>query len=775
MTEIRTCPECGAPLASDAPEGFCPACMLEGALRVGEAENSKLRVQSQSGRFGDYELIEEIARGGMGVVYKARQKSLDRIVALKMLLFGQHAGADLIRRFKAEAVAAGSLHHPNIVAIHEVGIHEGQHFIVMDYVDGPNLANFVREQPLSGKRAAEHVKVIAEAIHYAHEHGILHRDLKPSNVLIDSNDQPRVTDFGLARRIEGDSSLTLTGQVLGSPNYMPPEQAAADRGKLSRRSDVYGLGAILYYLLTGRPPFQGENITDTLHQVFNSEPLSPRLLQHRVPVDLETICLKCLQKEPDRRYHTAKDLAEELTRFGKSEPILARPVGQIEKLWRWSRRHPAISRLLLLLLLTLSAGLAGIVWQWRRAEERSEILRRNLYVAQMNVAIEARRESNIGLALDLLEAQKPRRGEEDLRGFEWLHMWQMLHQEVATMRADSNAVNTAIFSPDGRTIVSAGEDGTIKVWDAKSFELIRTLVVPPDLVSPTTIQLLEGRSAPDGWIQSLSFFPDGRRLVSCGADGTIRIWDVAAGRHLSTFAAGTNSWFPAQVSPDGHWIAAVDRASVLNLWDVKTETCVARAQGIEFNNVREDRLCAFSSDSKQIAISCLSNVVKVLTVPGLDEEVQLPFQPMVAAIALSPDRSMLAIGLFDLSVQRFDLRNRTMLAPLRAKGFSLISSLAFSPDSRLLAATSFSGAVLVWDARSAEVTATFEGHAPYLYAVSFSPDGQHLVTAGNDGYIKVWNASGATHMPLSTSSTGEVWRIAFSPTASMLAVLYVRA
>ena len=274
--------------------------------------------------FGDYELLEEIARGGMGIVYKARQKSLDRLVAVKVLLFGQHSSAHTVRRFKVEAVAADSLHHPNIIAIHEVGIHQGRHFMVVDYVDGPNLGALVREQPLPAKRAAGYVKTIAQAIHYAHERGILHRDLKPSNVLIDANDQPRVTDFGLARRLDGESSLTLTGQLLGSPNYMPPEQAAPHRGKVSRRSDVYGLGAILYHLLTGRPPFQGENITATLDQVLNSEPTPLRLLNPLVPLDLATVCLKCLEKEPAKRFATAQEVADELDRFLNDEPVLTR-------------------------------------------------------------------------------------------------------------------------------------------------------------------------------------------------------------------------------------------------------------------------------------------------------------------------------------------------------------------------------------------------------------------------------------------------------------------
>src|SRR5262249_54587802 len=302
---------------------------------------------------------EQVARGGMGIVYRARQISLDRIVALKMLLFGPLASPEFVKRFRAEASAAASLQHPNIVAIHEVGVHQGQQYFAMDYVEGQSLAKLLANGPLPATRAAHYLKTIAEAIHYAHERGILHRDLKPSNVLIDPNDQPRVTDFGLARRIEGDSELTMTGQVLGSPNYMPPEQAAGKRGKLSRRSDVYSLGAMLYHLLTGRPPFVGEALTDTLEQVLNSEPVGPRLLNPAVPRDLQTICLKCLEKESGKRYATAQDLSFELGRFLNDEPIQARPISRAERVWRWCRRKPALAGTLAAAQLLLLALLIG--------------------------------------------------------------------------------------------------------------------------------------------------------------------------------------------------------------------------------------------------------------------------------------------------------------------------------------------------------------------------------------------------------------------------------
>jgi len=360
MPDSQLCAKCGAPLPDDAAQHSCPTCALRDALALGVSKGgwsppSSIETSSSLPQriryFGDYLLLEEIARGGMGVVYRARQVSLNRTVAVKMILAGQLASAADVQRFRAEAEAVAQLQHPNIVSIHEVGEHEDQHYFSMDYVPGKNLAGLVGDQPLPAAHAASMLKTIAEAIHYAHQRGILHRDLKPTNVLIDIFGQPRITDFGLARQITGDSDLTATGQVLGSPNFMPPEQASGRRAQVAPPSDVYSLGAILYYLMTGRPPFVAKTLAETLHHVCNVDPVSPRVLNPSVPRDLETMCLKCLEKDSRRRYHTAQEVADELGRFLRDEPILARPVNPSEKLWRWSRRRPALAWL----ILTLSA------------------------------------------------------------------------------------------------------------------------------------------------------------------------------------------------------------------------------------------------------------------------------------------------------------------------------------------------------------------------------------------------------------------------------------
>lgn len=290
--------------------------------------------------FGDYEVEEEIGRGGMGVIYRARQTSLNRKVAVKMILSGSLANETEVRRFQAEAEAAANLRHPNIVSIHEIGVHAGQRYFSMDLVEGGSLADRIRQSPLSPGDAADALKTIAEAVAYAHSRGILHRDLKPQNILLDEGGRPHVTDFGLAKRMESDSQLTLSGHILGSPGFMAPEQARGNRSPVDGRTDVYGLGALLYAMLTGHAPIQGDNVADTIRRVTEEDPTPPHRLNPKVAPDLETICLKCLAKSPAERYASAQEVADDLERFLNYEPVEARPVGAVRKTWTWWQKNP---------------------------------------------------------------------------------------------------------------------------------------------------------------------------------------------------------------------------------------------------------------------------------------------------------------------------------------------------------------------------------------------------------------------------------------------------
>ena len=357
-------------------------------------------LSSQLASFGDYEIIDEIARGGMGVVFKARQQSLNRVVALKMILAGQSAGMEEIQRFRSEAEAAANLDHPGIVPVYEIGEHNGHQFFSMGFIDGQSLQSALINGPLPPRFAVELTKKIAEAVSYAHECGVIHRDLKPANVLIDKNGEPRVTDFGLAKRIDSNSELTRTTQAMGSPSWMPPEQASGKSAMVDKRADVYALGAILYNLITGRPPFQAATHLDTMIQVIETEPARPRTLNSRIPADLETITLKCLEKKPKNRYQTALKLAEEFDRFLKDEPIEARPIGKAERTWRWCKRKPmaAISSFLAVVLL-ISCG--------------------SYFLLYLNISA---REKKLDLQNQRLDSRLNALGDLDIRDYSRLHI-----------------------------------------------------------------------------------------------------------------------------------------------------------------------------------------------------------------------------------------------------------------------------------------------------------------------------------------------------------------
>src|SRR5881409_99404 len=384
---IRVCRKCGAKIFSDAPKGLCIACVLEKALGV-EAETLVATVVDPGlaeqlardeatgappvkiaahagellGELGDYELLEVVGRGGQGVVFRARQKSLNRIVALKVIGLGQWASKAHLKRFRREAEAAASLEHPGIVPIHEVGERDGSCYFSMKFIEGGQLDEMVRRQPMPIRQAAELIAKVARTVHYAHEHGILHRDIKPGNILLDAKGEPHLTDFGLARLLETESTVTRTMEVMGTPSYMAPEQALGENAAVSSATDVYGLGAVLYQLLTGQPPFAGGTTYETIKLLLDTELRQPRLLNPKIDRDLSTICLKCLEKDPRRRYSSALSLAEDLDRWLKHEPIRARRTGVFTRGKKWVRRNPSIA-VMAAMLLALALPLGVTTWK----------------------------------------------------------------------------------------------------------------------------------------------------------------------------------------------------------------------------------------------------------------------------------------------------------------------------------------------------------------------------------------------------------------------------
>jgi serine/threonine-protein kinase len=398
--------------------------------------------------FGDYEIERELARGGMGVVFRARQISLNRPVALKMILAGQLANATDVKRFYTEAEAAANLDHPGIVPIYEVGQHEGQHYFSMGFVDGQSLSQRLAGGPLPPREAAALMIQVARAIDYAHHSGVIHRDLKPGNILLDRKGNPRVTDFGLAKRLHSDSGLTGSGQILGTPSYMPPEQAAGHRGGVGPAADVYAIGATLYALATGRPPFQAASVMETIRQVIHDDPVPPRRLNPAVDRDLETICLKAMAKEAARRYASAGDLAADLQRFLRGEPIRTFDLKRGPK---WHDGDLTAAALSPGGLRLASASREGTVIVWDVATGQDSFILRG-HSGRVN-----------GLTFSP-DGRRLASGSEDRT----VELWDLkTGLETLTLRGHGSGINGVAFSPDGLRLVSAGMDETVKVWDAR--------------------------------------------------------------------------------------------------------------------------------------------------------------------------------------------------------------------------------------------------------------------------------------------------------------------
>lgn len=725
-----------------------------------------------------YEILRELGRGGMGLVYHARQTRLNRTVALKMILAGGHAGEADLARFQTEAEAVARLQHPGIVQIHETGVHDGLPYFSLEFVEGGSLDRKLNGTPLPPKAAGQFTALLAEAMQAAHEQGIIHRDLKPANVFLKpTRDKdgvpiedrqgktrrylPKIGDFGLAKKLDDTHGQTQTGSVMGTPSYMAPEQAEGRSKRLGPAADVYSLGAILYELLTGRPPFRAATPLETILQVVSDQPVAPTQLNPKTPRDLETICLKCLQKEPTRRYASAQALSEDLGRFLAGEPIHARAVGRIERTWRWCRRNPAVASLLGVVAATLILGAAVstvlAVYAWSQAEqaerekltaqdqkkkaddaradadgERKEAVKARalaeeqrdraellVYAGNLGLAQSAWNENNAGLTLRYLEGCQPK-----LRGWEYWHLKSLYSLHNRRTFRGTTAPNCVAVSSDGKRIISGAFDKLVTVWDADNGQPIHSL---------------KGHSDE---ILCVAVTPDGKHIVSGSGNrfepkklGELKVWETAGGREVRALRGHIGPINSVAISGDGKHVISGGQDKTIKVWDLDSGQEIRTLTGHSSVVLS----VAVSADGKRI-VSGSMEVAPVkpgeLKVWDADTGQQLfaltGHAEGIMCVAIRADGKRIISGGRDKQVKIWDTAQGRELFTLSGHGDS-IRGLALSPDGKRIASVSYDANAKIWDADRGQELFTLRGASASCLA--FTPDGKHVVAG-----LTIWDA-----------------------------------
>jgi WD40 repeat protein len=769
---------------------------------------------------GGYEVLEEIGRGGMGVVYKARQASLKRLVALKLLLAGEYAGPEQLARFRSETESVARLQHPNIVQIHEVGEADGHAFCALEFVAGGSLAARLAGTPMQPRQAAQLVQALALAMQAAHEAGVVHRDLKPANVLLTADGVPKVTDFGLARQLDAPSGQTQSGQVVGTPSYMPPEQAAGQVRQIGPASDVYALGAILYECLTGRPPFKAATALDTLMLLRTQDPVPPGQLQPHIPRDLETICLKCLEKEPRRRYATAKALAGDLGSYLRNEPITARPVGAPERLAKWARRRPAVAALSAGMLALAAVAFGLVTWQWLRAEGNAVEAgkRADGEKAARKVAEEERDRAQLLSArlafargLNMCEGGDVRGGllwlarasqmapatDPDLRDTIRTNLdgWGRQVSAVRAVLPNGGTVTVVAFSPDGATLATVSGEA-VRLWESETGRLrggplqtgapVRRVVFSPDgkvlaaEVSDRTVRLWDvatGKAngpplrhqAP---VAALAFSPDGAVLRTFSKDCAARSWRAATGEPLGDPLQFGKQVDVAAFSPDAQTILMGNHDRGIYLWDAQTGKAVLPP----LQNPFHIGIMTFSPDGRTFVSAGVLQTGDQSRKPGkvqvwetatgkpVGQVITLGSTPN--AVVFSPDSKQLLTCCSDGVAQRWDAATGLPLGEPLPHGRG-VEAGAWSPDGgTVLTAPWEIMSVRLWDTATGQARICTLPHAARVAAAAFSPDGKAVLTGGADGVARLWEVGPADSLPISfPEPIQQVW---LSPDAQTL-------
>ena len=710
---------------------------------------------------GPYEILDELGKGGMGVVYKARHIHLNRTVALKMILGGAALSETHLERFRTEAEAVAKLNHPNIVQVYDVGDHNGSPYIALELVEGGNLARKAEGKPQNPRSAAQTVETLARAIQVAHAANVVHRDLKPANVLLTLDGQPKVTDFGLAKDVaEGAAGQTHAGSILGTPSYMAPEQAAGRVHDIGPHTDVYALGAILYELLTGRPPFRGESPIATIRMVLDGEVVPPRSLIPGVPRDLDTICLKALQKPAHRRYESAEALAEDLRRYLDGEPITARPIGRPERAVKWVRRHPTTAAMIgtgvagLVALVALGAVSYAAVT--RRAHEAEEARGRaqealdegTRRLVRLNVANGTRHLDDrdyLGAVLWYAEALRLEPGGPDRERMHRIRLKAVTDRcpKLTQVWLHEAAMTAAGFDATGRLAITAADDGLARVWDTRTGQ-------------PAGPPLEHG-----GPVKFAVLAPDGAAAATAGRDGTLKVWDVRSGK--VTFSTGLAVQYTGLAyTPDGSRLAASGAAGRVRVWDPAAGKEVSTIVAGQF----ADRTCglAFSPDGARYVTGSSDGTARVF-----DTATSQPAGPLlkhggpVRGVAFAPDGKRVATASADGTAQLWDPAGGQPLLANPPRHGDEVLAVRFSPDGRRLVTASADRTAQVWDADTGLPVGRPAQHASGVLVAEFGPDGRRVLTASDDNTTRVWDArTGAPVTPPIRSNATPV-TAAFSP------------